>query len=146
MVWELILTLIIIPLVIGLFLLKVGSKIRRKDLKEDRRERAELDETKEHAKKIVRKDGEIKFRKDKKVVKDDGEVEVKDTFVAQQQVTFTIDALIGSEEQRREAKREYEKEIEELGEGHEMEKEELREKIRRLALDEDNSEEQDEKK
>jgi len=50
--------------------------------------------------------------------------------------TFTTNSLIGSKEQRIEEKKKLEKEILELGEGNE-EKAELKEKIKNLALDED---------
>jgi len=51
--------------------------------------------------------------------------------------TFSMDALIGSKEQRLEEKKRLEKEIQELGEGEGKKKTELQEKIRKLALDED---------
>jgi len=61
----------------------------------------------------------------------------KPKVVTETDTSHTTDMLVGSKEQRIKAKKEFEKKIEELGEGHEKEKEELREKIRKLELDEE---------
>jgi len=59
------------------------------------------DDSGEHAKKIAGETGEVKFRKDSKIVAIVGkkDVEKKDTWIAQQKKTFTVDAILTEKEQ-----------------------------------------------
>lgn len=84
---------IIVSGLIGLIFYKLIRKKSEEDTKIKLRKQGKLLEDLENVKKNVKPGGKVRFRENKKIMSDD-KVETKDTFVAENVKTFTVDAVL----------------------------------------------------